>query len=342
MTTSSQISIRPFDGFRNFNTHHCVTGSMRHVYEHNHHPISEDMLLGLGEGVGFIYWHQKDQVPFFGGRCNPKPSLEELAGRRTGVEIIPHTTTSQKKARVTLIEMLEANHPVMLQVDMGFLPYFDFSGADYHFGGHAIVACGYDPQTDRILVADRDGLYEVPMADLAKSRNSTYKPFPPKNRWYSFDFTNKRTPTQGEIYESIHKQAKLMLEPPISNLGVTGIRKTARMIPQWPQILSEEHLRWALFNGYIFTSPAGGTGGGCFRYMFSRFLAEGAVISENNRLAESARDFQLIGDRWEALGRWFKHASKHSEPASIIHECVVPLNQLADLEEVAWEKLLHM
>jgi len=27
---------------------------MRHIYEFNRHPISEEMLLGLGEGVGFI------------------------------------------------------------------------------------------------------------------------------------------------------------------------------------------------------------------------------------------------------------------------------------------------
>jgi len=230
----------------------------------------------------------------------------------------------------------------MLQVDMGFLPYFDFRGTDYHFGGHAVVACGYDPETDRVLIADRDGLYEVPMNDLAKARNSTYKPFPPRNRWYTFDFTHKHPPSPGDIYNAIQKQAQSMLEPPISNLGVKGILKTARIIPQWPQILSEERLRWALFNGYIFTSPVGGSGGGCFRYMLSRFLDESASITENDQLSESAREFQLIADRWEALGDWFKRASKHTEPASIINECVLPLNQLADLERASWEKLLHL
>jgi hypothetical protein len=31
-----------------------VTGSLRHIFCLNDHPLSEDMLLGLGEGVGFI------------------------------------------------------------------------------------------------------------------------------------------------------------------------------------------------------------------------------------------------------------------------------------------------
>jgi hypothetical protein len=43
---------------------------------------------------------------------------------------------------------LAASQPVMHQVDMGFLPYFDFGGKEYHFGGHVVVACGYDPASE--------------------------------------------------------------------------------------------------------------------------------------------------------------------------------------------------
>ena len=31
------MTIKPFDGFRSLETHHCVTGSMRHVYVFNDH-----------------------------------------------------------------------------------------------------------------------------------------------------------------------------------------------------------------------------------------------------------------------------------------------------------------
>lgn len=343
MTTASrETTTLPIEGFRSFNTHHCVTGSLRHVYEFNHHPISEEMLLGLGEGVSFIYWHQKGQIPFFGGRGNPKPSMEEIAGERTGVEVIPHTTTSPRKARQTLIPMLSTGQPVMLQVDMGFLPYFNFGGTDYHFGGHVIVACGYDPDNDQVLVADRDGLFDVPMDDLVEARNSSYKPFPPKNRWYMFDFSNKCMPSPEMICTSIKNQALSMLIPPISNIGVKGIRKTAKQVVRWSKILDNEQMRFALFNGYIFISPVGGTGGGCFRYLFSRFLEEGAEMTGSQKLAKSAHDFKIIGDRWEALGGWFKEASEHSIPVSIIDECSAQLNKIADLEEEAWSALMEI
>ncbi len=335
------MTIIPLKGFQSMATHHCVTGSMRHIYAYNQHEISEDMLLGIGEGVGFMYWHQKGEPPFIGGRRTPKPSMEEIAGQRTGVNIELLQTSSARKARESMLAMLQVGRPVMLQVDMGFLPYFDFEGQEYHFGGHVVVACGYDPQTDQVLIAERDGMYPVPMDDLEKARGSTYKPFPPKNRWYTFDFSHKRNPTDEEVRQAIFEQAQAMLEPPIRNFGVQGIRKAAQMIPRWPDALNPEGIKWALFNTYIFISPVGGSGGGNFRYMFSRFLGEAAELVHAPRLQASAQAFQHIADKWEALAEWFRQASEEAQPAALLHECVAPLNELADLEEKAWKDLNH-
>ena len=334
------MALEPLQGFQHFTTHHCVTGSMRHVYVYNEHDISEEMLLGLGAGVSFSYWHFKGQAPFIGGRGGFKPPMEELTGQRTGVKIEMHTTTSVRKAHTTLLEMLEAGQPVMIQCDMGFLPYFDFGGQEYHFGGHVVVVCGYDPATNQVLVADRDEeLHPVAMEDLEKARGSTYKPFPPKNLWYTFDFDQKRQPSAGEVCQAILEQAQAMLEPPIRNIGVKGIRKAAQSVPKWPEVLSPDELRFALFNNYLFISPVGGTGGGAFRYMFSRFLRESAEITGDLRLAESADEFRQIGDGWERLGEWFRQVSEAPEPDSMLGAGVVSLNALAGLEETAWQRL---
>ncbi len=334
------MTLKPLVDFQHFTTHHCVTGSMRHVYVYNDHPLSEEMLLGIGAGVSFSYWHFKGQTPFMGGRGGFKPPMEETTGRRTGVEIQTHTTTSARKAKKTLLEMLEAGQPVMIQCDMGFLPYFDFDGQEYHFGGHVVVACGYDPITQQVLIADRDEeLHPVSMEDLAKARGSTYKPFPPKNLWYTFDFGHKRQPTADEVRQAIAEQVQPMLEPPISNVGVKGIRKAAKMVPQWPEKLDADELRFALFNAYIFISAEGGTGGGLFRYMFSRFLREAAGITGEGRLKDSADEFQRIGDAWEELGEWFRQVSEAPDPTSRLDECVAPLQALAAQEEAAWMRL---
>jgi hypothetical protein len=331
---------QPLEGFQHFTTHHCVTGSMRHVYIHNGHDISEEMLLGLGAGVSFSYWHFKGQSPFMGGRGGFKPPLEEATGQRTGVQIDVHHTTSARKARTTLLEILDAGQPVMVQCDMGFLPYYDFDGQEYHFGGHVVVVCGYDSQTDEVLVADRDEeLHVVSMELLEQARGSTFKPFPPKHAWYTFDFCEKRPPTADEVRQAIREQTKTMLEPPIRNIGIAGIRKAADLVPKWSDVISAGDLRWTLFNAYIFISAVGGTGGGCFRYMLSRFLLEAAQITGERQLEESATEFERIGDQWEALAEWFRQVSEVDEPATRLGECAQPLRALAELEQVAWSRL---
>lgn len=340
MVTEPQ-TLPPLAGYQSLETHHCVTGAMRHIYLFHDHDISEDMLLGLGGGVGYIYWAQKGQVPFMGGRrVDRERGFEPVAAARTGVTVQAHTTTSRRKAERTLLEQLDAGTPVMLQVDMGFLPYFDFGGEEYHFGGHVVVAWGYDPASHAVLIADRDtDLHVVAMDDLAQARGSTHQPFPPKNGWWTWDFTHKRSPTAADVWPAIAEQARDMLHAPIRNIGVAGIRKAAHMIPQWPKTMQGDQLQWALFNAYIFIDATGGTGGGTFRYMFSRFLREGATITGDERLLASADAFHHIADRWQEMAAWFLATSERDDAASALPEVVEPLNAIADLERSAWAQL---
>ena len=63
----TKMTLKPLPGFKSLTTHHCVTGSMCLIYEFHGYPISEDLLLGLGTGVGFVYWHMKGTPPLEGG-----------------------------------------------------------------------------------------------------------------------------------------------------------------------------------------------------------------------------------------------------------------------------------
>lgn len=97
------MTLQTLPGFESLETFHCVTGSLRHIYVYNEHPLSEDLLLGLGGGVGFIYWHTKGTLPFVGGRANARGEFEPLVGERTGVDIQAFTTSSARKAEKTLL-----------------------------------------------------------------------------------------------------------------------------------------------------------------------------------------------------------------------------------------------
>ena len=52
-------AIEPFPNCPALDGCHCVTNSLAKIFNHSGHPLSEEMLLGLGAGMGFIYWQMK-------------------------------------------------------------------------------------------------------------------------------------------------------------------------------------------------------------------------------------------------------------------------------------------
>lgn len=333
----------PIPGFKSLSTHHCITGSMLHIYAFHDHPISEEMLLGLGAGLGFIYWHTKGTMPFFGGRANVgrpgEEGLEITAGRRTGVGVQRHHTSSHRKAEKSLLELLQADEPVMLMVDMGFLPYLKLPD-DFHFGGHAIAAGGFDRETGMVLVADRDDAYHtVSLETIAKARGSTYRPFPPRNTWFSFDFSTSHAPIPKDIFAAIRETCETMLDGPISNLGVRGIRKAAAQTLKWPDSMSKDELRWTCFNTYIFIDAEGGTGGGIFRYMYARFLEEAAEITGETKFVHAGDELKRIGDLWQEAALVYKTGAEAHNPAEVLPKTTPILLEIAELEEAVWRRL---
>ncbi|WP_166658914.1 BtrH N-terminal domain-containing protein [Kribbella sp. VKM Ac-2571] len=320
-----------------------MTGSLKHVYDFHGYPISEELLLGLGSGLGFVYFHFKGTDPFYGGRANhasPRAEgLEKTAGRRTGVAVASHATSSARVAQAELRQLLEAGEPTLVYVDMGFLPYFDLP-AGYHFGGHVVVVAGYDPQTGQVLIADRDQqLHSVDWDVLEQARGSAFRPFPPRHSWYTFDFSNAREPRPSDVRAAITEVCDGMLTPPIGNLGVRGIRKAIQETLRWPDALGTDALRRTCFNTALFIDARGGTGGGIFRYMYARFLGEAASITGEARLDELGSELNAIGDLWEDVAATFSAAAELDNPADLLGPATRPMYEIADREELLWQSL---
>jgi hypothetical protein len=338
------VDIKPFDNCPALDGYHCQTSSLAKIFHFYNHPLSEDMLLGLGAGMNFMYWQQKGTSPFIGARGNNKDFFKDI-GARTGVIINETSTTSDKRAQKVLFEYLERAEPHMVFGDMAFLPWFKFP-EDYHFGGHTFVICGFDGY-ETLLASDMDpevaglkkGFYHpITIEQLRKARSSKFLPFSPNNKYLTFDFSHYHEPTTNDITSSIEQAAKAMLKPPISNFGIKGIRRTAKEITKWPDQFDDQELRMNLFNIYVYTE-IGGTGGGSFRYMYSRFLDEAAKITSNVDLLEAAKQLNVSGKLFTRLGLLFKDALEFEDAIDRISQAEKLYLQIADLEESIFHTL---
>lgn len=339
--------IRTFPDFVALDGCHCISSSLARIFHWAGHPLSEEMLLGLGAGVGFVYWRMKfgeSESVFVGGRSNLKRFYQDL-GKRTGVRIREVQTSSTAKAEKELLQALEEQKPVMLGGDMGMLPWFSFP-VEYHFGGHTFVACGYDGH-DTVLCSDIDqkgaGIKKgfvapISLEQLRKARSSPFKPFPPKNLWLEFDFGGFRKPDKDGIVAAIRQMIDGALNPPIKNFGIRGMRHTADELLKWPSQFKDADLRMNLFNLYIFIET-GGTGGGCFRPMYARFLKECAALIGNRALLESSEEFEKIGHKFSEIGVLFKNALKLHDLEHRVKTASDGFRQLAELEEAACRNL---
>ena len=331
--------------FEFLNAKHCITGSMLHLFHFHNCPISEEMLLGIGSGVGYMYWHQKGDLPFLGGRSNTaqggknKECLEVIAAERCGVSAQRFTTSSPAKAKKTLLSYLEKDVPVMLQLDMGLLPYFSFYG-QFHFGYHDVVAAGYDAQTDEVTIADRDAKpYAVSLEQVSLARNSPYKPFPPQNAWMEYDFSGFHQPGKETLRKAILECTQAMLNPPIKNMGIKGILNTKKRIQDWPKVLEKDQIELACKNTALYFRADAGTGDGLFRWMYAIFLQEAADILKNKNLNSAASDLQSAGDSWEQLADILESIDGPQELEKQQERISTILDQIAGLEQSGWSTL---
>ena len=342
-TLATGARLEPFPHFLALDGCHCITNSLAKMYRFYGHPLSEEMLLGLGAGMGFVYWRMKmggTETVFVGGRGNNKGFYQDL-GKRTGVTIREIQTGSDKKTEAELLRQLAEKKPVMLGSDMGLLPWFKFP-TDYHFGGHTFVVCGHDGD-QVVLGSDIDqhggGLKKgfcapITLEQLRKARGSTFKPFPPKNLRLDFDFGHARKPTAKEVVAAIKQMVDAQLRPPIRNLGVSGMRHTADQLLLWPDQFKDHDLRMNLFMLYVFVE-IGGTGGGCFRAMYSRFLRECAQVIGNRSLLKGAESFEKIGKEFSRIALMLKDAQKMSDLRGPIQVAAAGFRTIADQEEAA-------
>ena len=121
-------------------------------------------------------------------------------------------------------------------------------------------------------------------------------------------------------------------------MGVKGMRHASKELLKWPEMFEEYDLRMNLFSIYLFIE-IGGTGGGCFRYMYSRFLRESAKITKNDELFDSAEAIHRAGEIFTEIALLFKESEKAEDLDQRIRKASAMFQSVAEAEENVYLKL---
>ncbi len=216
---------------------HCETTTLGALLRHEGLDLSEPMLFGLGEGLGFVYWDAKSMdFPFLGGRTKPATITRTVADR-LGLTLHIQETASPRKGWQNVATALTAGRPVGLQLDSYHLDYFT---TKVHFGAHFAAMYGYD-DTHAYLIdtAQQGGTVTTTLTSLERARlpQPTHRqPRPPRHR--------QGGPTGGAVARPLNQPVS---RPPAGR-GADGTRRdrrrpVSRHVPRLPRRMRDDRRR---------------------------------------------------------------------------------------------------
>jgi hypothetical protein len=317
---------RMVPGYSHVPGNHCGSTALRNLLAFHGTQMSEEMALGLGAGVSFYYVVLEDSSPsrFTNGRTG---RLEEQFVELTGAPLRLDTFDDPEAGWEAAAATVDSGRPAILITD---LYYLDHYGKSAHFPGHAVVLAGYDSQVAYLSDTAFEELQTTRLESLARARHGRHPVFPLDGHMFTVPEGARIDDLADAAPEAIARCARGMLEPELGDFqGLPALRKFAAEVGAWPE--AAEDARWCARFLYQVIERRG-TGGGNFRLMYSRFLAE-AGYDEAELAADAA-------SAWTELAAVAQAASEPEEPEPALWARVGgQAATVLDAEERLWEAL---
>lgn len=320
------MSATMVEGYRHVPGNHCGSTALRNMLVFGGVEISEEMALGLGAGVSFYYVPLDGQSPsrFINGRA---ARLEQQFCELTGLALELRTFAGPEESWDAARAAVDGGSPALLLTDLYHLDHY---GKSAHFPGHAVVLAGYDDEVAYLSDTAFTELQTTRLDNLALARHGEHPIFPLAGHMLTLADRELGDPRTA-AGRAVERNANQMLEPALGEFeGLPALRRFAAEVGGWPGQIDD--WQWCARFGYQVIERRG-TGGGNFRLMYARFLAE--VESPHAGLAAAA------AARWSSLAASLLAASEADEPEPALWSDVgCEANGVLEIEERLWPALL--
>ena len=322
-----KLEIDPFDG------QHCETTATGTLLRQLDIDLSEPLLFGLGEGLGFIFWNMKSMTfPFIGGRIKTDLLTQHIA-KNLNLELTVRETASVQKAWDKVKECLDSGKVVGLKMDCFHLQYFS---RPFHFAGHYAAIYGYDDENAYLVDTQQQGEQvktSLKSLELARAEKG---PMSSRNLYYTLQKTDQKFDLKTAITAAIRNNAADYLNPPITNIGYKGILKTSTEIVKWFKTSKDIQNE---FKTSAMMMEKAGTGGALFRNLYRDFLKESCGLLKIEKLNTAYESFSEIAELWTSVSQLFDKVSETADLSYILQASAI-LKTIADKEKKTMELLL--
>lgn len=321
------------EDFKHFKGQHCETTATGSLLKQIGIELSEPMLFGLGEGLGFIFWNMKIMdFPFIGGRVKPDVLTENIC-RNLNLKLDVTETSSTKKAWKNVTKYLDNGKAVGLKLDCYHLDYFTNK---FHFAGHYVAMYGYDNVFAYLVDTDQQGgKVKTTLKNLELARNEK-GPMSSRNRTYAISKNGSTFKLEKLIKKAICNNANEFLNPPIKNIGYKGILKASTEIKKW--FKNSKDIKGDFQTTAMLMEKAG-TGGSLFRNLYLDFLKESAELLNSKDINEAYQEYFKIADLWKKVSELF-HKAGETEDIKYINQASEILIDLSEREKKTMEILM--
>ncbi|MEZ5308250.1 MAG: BtrH N-terminal domain-containing protein [Pyrinomonadaceae bacterium] len=303
--------------FKQFVGQHCETTATGSLLQHLGIRLSEPMLFGLGEGLGFIYWKMKSmEFPFIGGRIKTHQITRNIC-RNLNLNLAVRESSSLRKAWEHVSGPITDGNPVGLKLDCYHLDYFT---AKIHFAGHYVAMYGFDEEFAYLVDTEQQGgMVKTRLENLALAR-SEKGPMASRNLSFTISADGETAKPRDVVARAVLNNARDYLSPAISNMTYKGILKTSKELRKWFETTPD---RKRDFQTTAMLMEKAGTGGSLFRNLFRDFLIEASDLTSNKVLENASKQFESIAKKWKSVAELLHEAGetgdvRHIESASSI------------------------
>ena len=239
-------------GYRGFGWQHPETGAVQAMLQyagvvapHTGQPYSEPMLLGLGGGVGCVYFvfefSQSTWFTLFTRYAyGTATDFIEKEARRVGAKPVFSETGSRRVALANLRAALDRGRPTLAWVDQASLPYYYLPVWMRKYLAYTVVVHALDEEAGVAGIADLAATsMPVTVERLADARAAITSN---KNRVMTLEPPDGPVDLAAGVRAGIHDCHTLMLAPRINNLGLPALAKWADLVANtrnqkgWPTV----------------------------------------------------------------------------------------------------------